>query len=194
MPIVAAQGFAEFSLEELAARAHVSRNLVYHYFPRGRVDVVIATVEQAGRDLTDDWSVDESVPLPMRLAVNVYRLVEHAMTPSDAWRIYRHYRAAADPEVAETVERYREIIISSISLNHLGTPDPPPLVHLALEGYLGFAETVLDEARATDAPRGAVIRILQDTLVTVVQSAQSASETGDHDLAPATRPVQDAPR
>ena len=35
MPVVAAQGFADFSLDEVAARADVSRNLLYHYFPDG---------------------------------------------------------------------------------------------------------------------------------------------------------------
>jgi AcrR family transcriptional regulator len=175
-PIVAAQGFADFSLEELAGRANVTRNLLYHYFPRGRIDVVQATVEQAGRDLTDGWEVDESVPLPVRLAANLGRLIEHALAPSDAWRIYRVCRASADPEVTRTVSRYREIIIASIALNHLGTPDPPPLVHLALEGYIGFAETVLDEALSTDAPRDAVMRILEEALVSVVASAQSVAE------------------
>ncbi len=174
VPLLAEHGFAEFSLEELADRAQVTRNLLYHYFPRGRPDVVAAVADRAGSDLTGDWSVDETVPLPERLAANLSRLAEHALVPSDAWRIYRHCSTASDPEVAGTVVRYREIIIASISQNHLGTPDPPPLVHLALQAYLGFAETALDEARASGAPREPVMRILQDTLMSVVETARSA--------------------
>jgi len=45
--VVADQGFTEFSLEEVAAHADVTRNLLYHYFPRGRPDVAVAVVELA---------------------------------------------------------------------------------------------------------------------------------------------------
>ena len=39
MPVVAEQGFARFSLDKVAARVEdVTRNLLYHYFPRGRPD------------------------------------------------------------------------------------------------------------------------------------------------------------
>lgn len=175
VPLVAERGFSEFSLEELAERARVTRNLLYHYFPRGRPDVAAAAADWAGSDLTDDWSLDEAVPLPVRLAANLSRLVEHALAPSDAWRIYRHCRTASDPDLLRTVARYRETIIASISQNHLGTHDPPPLVHLALQAYLGFAETALDEARESAAPREPVMRILQETLMSVVESARSAA-------------------
>ena len=55
MPIVAEQGFARFSLDEVAAAADVTRNLLYHYFPRGRPDLALAVGERAGRELTDGW-------------------------------------------------------------------------------------------------------------------------------------------
>src|SRR5216683_6807591 len=75
MPIIAAHGYAEFSLEELAARAEVTRNLLYHYFPRGRRDVALAVAEEAGRRLTADWVVDEQVPLAERVAANFSRVI-----------------------------------------------------------------------------------------------------------------------
>ena len=60
MPVVAEQGFTEFSLDDVAARADVTRNLLYHYFPRGRADVALAVAEAAGHRLTDEWITDES--------------------------------------------------------------------------------------------------------------------------------------
>ncbi len=177
MPVVAEQGLTEFALEQVAERAGVTRNLLYHYFPRGRPDVVVAVVERAGRDLTGDWVFDE-LPLPDRMAANFARMSAHALAPSDAWRIYRRARAASIPELDEIVTHYADRVISSIALNHLGTSDPPPLVHLALTGYLAFAETTLDEARMRNAPPAEVMRLLAEILVATMRAAGEAMTGG----------------
>lgn len=175
MPILAEHGFADFSLDEVTARAGVTRKLLYHYFPRGRPDVVLAVAERAGHELTDGWIVDESIPLGERLGLNIGRVVQHAMGPSDAWRIYRLARAAADPELSETVDRFVGVVVSSIGLNQLGTEQPPPLPLLAIRGFLAFFETVLDDARTMRTPLESVARMLNDALPAVIQAAISAS-------------------
>ncbi len=171
MPIVAAQGFAEFSLDDVAAKADVTRNLLYHYFPRGRTDVVLAVAEAAGHQLTDDWITDESIPLAERLAANNTRMIEHAMEPSDAWTIYQLARSANDPELRETVDRFVETVISATALNQLGTADPPPRARVALKGYLAFFGAVLDEARATATPPEQLLAILNQTLIAALRAA-----------------------
>ncbi len=171
MPVLAQHGLAEFSLEDVAAPADVTRNLLYHYFPRGRADIALAVVHRAGHELTDGWVVDEQLPLPERLTANFSRMAAHAMGPSDAWRIHRRARAAGQAELDDAVAQYMEIVIASISLNHLGTSEPPPLVHLALTGFLALAETVFDEARTRKLPRAEVMGFLADTLVATVQAA-----------------------
>lgn len=170
MPIVAEQGFADFSLDEVTSRAGVTRKLLYHYFPRGRPDVVLAVAERAGHRLTDDWIVDEAILLPERLAANNARMIEHAMRPTDAWRIYRLARASADRELSEKIDRFADIVVSSVSLNQLGTPDPPPLARLAIRAYLAFFESALDEARKTAVPIEQVTRVLHDTLAAAMQA------------------------
>jgi AcrR family transcriptional regulator len=173
MPILAEQGLIDFSLEDVAADADVTRNLLYHYFPRGRLDLALAVVERSGRELTGDWVFDE-LPLDERVAANFARMATHAMEPSDAWLVYRRARSAAQPELDAVVNRYAEAVIASISRNHLGTPEPPPLVHLALSGFLAYAETVLDEARVRRAPSSEVQRLLADTLVATIAAARTA--------------------
>jgi AcrR family transcriptional regulator len=175
MPVVADQGLTGFSLEDVAARADVTRNLLYHYFPRVRPDIAVAVVDRAGRELTGDWVTEESRPLPERLAANFRRMSAHALAPTDAWRIHRRARTVDQPELREITERYVATVISSVSLNHLGTRTPPPLVRLALNGFLAFAETALDEARETNAPPAQVMQLLSDTLVATIQSARTAS-------------------
>lgn len=164
-PVLTARGFSDFSLEEIAARADVTRNLLYHYFPRGRPDIVIAVLDRAGRELTDDWVVDEAIPLGERIAANNARMIAHAMEPTDAWRIYRMARGTTDPAVTATVDRFVDVVVASMSYNHLGTTDPPPMARIALRGYVAFFESVLDDARAGGMQTGEVLPLLGDTLV-----------------------------
>ena len=98
-PLVAEQGLTEFALDDVAARADVTRNLLYHYFPRGRRDIIVAVAEWAGDQLTEGWVVDESVPLEQRMATNFLRFFGHAMEPTVAWRLNRLARSAGDPEI-----------------------------------------------------------------------------------------------
>lgn len=164
MPIVAEEGFAEFSLDEVAAQADVTRNLLYHYFPRGRPDLALAVAEQAGHELTDGWITDEAIPIAERVAQNNARVVAHALEPSAAWRINRLARSTPTPELREVVDHFVGQVVSNMSLNNLGTPDPPPFARLALSGYFAFAETVLDEVRTSDLPAEQIVGMLNETL------------------------------
>jgi len=176
-PVVARQGFADFSLDEVAANADVTRNLLYHYFPEGRSDLVRAVAEQAGHTLTDDWVTDESIPLPERLVINNARMVAHAMEPSDAWVIYQLARGSADPELRAAIDRYVDVVVAAVSMNQLGTEDPPTLARVALKGYLGFFGTVLDEARETGTPPEILVDMLGETLTAALQAARRQPQT-----------------
>jgi AcrR family transcriptional regulator len=171
MPLLARHGFGSFPLDAVAERAGVTRNLLYHYFPRGRPDIVLAVVERAGQQLTYGWVVDESLPLSERLNANFARILDHALAPTHAWRIHRMARAGLDPEVSAVAERFTGIVVSSIALNHLNTTEPPPLVVLALEGFVALTETVLEQARARALPRPQVATLLAHTLSATLAAA-----------------------
>lgn len=175
MPIVARQGLGEFSLDAVAERAGVTRNLLYHYFPRGRADIVLAVIARAGQQLTQGWVLDESLPLPDRLAANFSRIMDHALAPTHAWRIHRMGRASPDPEVAAVIARFVEVVISSIAFNHLHTRTPPYLVRLALQGFLAYTETVLEEARVAGLARPQVADLLARTLTATIAAAQAVA-------------------
>jgi AcrR family transcriptional regulator len=175
MPVVAEHGFANFALDEVADRADVTRKLLYHYFPRGRHDIVLAVADRAGRELTDGWVVDESIPLSERLRTNMSRMVEHAMQPTDAWRIYRLARATTDPELGAMIDRFVGTVVESISLNQIGTTDPPPLVRLAIRGYLAYFDSALEDARTMALPLDRITQMLGETLVSAVNAGVAAS-------------------
>src|SRR3954454_23016938 len=85
LDVAADRGYAGLALDEVAERAGVTRNLLYHYFPRGKLDVFLAATHVAGRELTDGWVTDADIPLDERLAANFARIVAHAGDPSPAW-------------------------------------------------------------------------------------------------------------
>jgi AcrR family transcriptional regulator len=175
LAVAAQQGYAKLSLDEVAARAGVTRNLLYHYFPRGRLDVFLAALELAGEELTGDFIVAPDQPVAERLAANTLQSIEHAARQSDAWLVVRHARAAAEPEILALRDRYRDVIVEGIALNHFGTADPPPLARVALRAFVDFHQTALDESRESGVDRDTLVKLLESTLLATVDAARAAT-------------------
>jgi len=172
--IAAHEGYDNLAFEKVANRAGVTRNLVYHYFPGGRQELLEAAAHRAGEQLSSDWVTDPGVPLPERLATNLSRMMDHAEEPTEAWLLYRQGRGSVDPKLLEIMALYREKIITTISLNQLGTADPPRVVRIALDGFIAYAETVVEAALGEGLPRERVIELVGGTLAATVNGAVAA--------------------
>ncbi len=171
LAIAAQHGHDRLAFEAVANRAGVTRNLVYHYFPGGRKELLEAAVHRAGQQLSSDWVTDPKIPLGERLAANLNRLMDHAAEPTHAWLLYRQGRGAVDPALLEIASIYREEVIANISLNQLGTPQPPPAVRIALGGFLAFTETTIEASIEEGLPREQVIELVAATMMGTVNAA-----------------------
>jgi AcrR family transcriptional regulator len=171
---IARHGFADFSLDAVAERADVTRNLLYHYFPRGRIDLFLAALDRAGSELTEGWVVDSDLPAGDRFAENFERVADHVMAQTDSWRVYRQARGLADREVEAVMRRYGEVVLTNVSLNQFGTADPPPLARVGLSAYLAYFEAALDEARERGVGREGVRDLLVHVLGATVDASGSA--------------------
>jgi len=171
--IVAEGGFQALTLDSIAARAGVTRNLIYHYFPRGRSDLMLAVVDRAGEELTLGWETDSDVPLEVRLSHNFARFFEHALEPSRIWLVHRHGRMLGDPELTARAEGYRAVIVRAVALNHFGTEEPGEEASAALRAYLDFGERLLDEWRERGLDPEGVYAPLAETLLAVVASVKA---------------------
>ena len=178
LTIAARNGYENLAFEKVANQAGVTRNLVYHYFPGGRQELLEAAVHRAGELLSSDWVTDPDVPLGERLAANLNRMMDHAAEPTDAWLLYRQGRGTVDPALLEIAAVYRERVIDNISLNQLGTSKPPPVVRIALDGFLAYVETVVESAIEDDLPREQVIELVGGTLMAAMNAAAGASVGG----------------
>ncbi len=158
----------------MANRAGVTRNLVYHYFPGGRQQLLEASVHRAGEQLSSGWVTDPGVPLGERLASNLNRMIDHASEPTDAWQLYRQGRGTVDPTLLEIARSYRERVIGNIALNQLGTAAAPPLVRIALDGFLSYVETVIESSVEQEIPREQVLELVSGTLMSAMNNAAGA--------------------
>jgi AcrR family transcriptional regulator len=170
MGVMAEQGLTDFSLDDVAARADVTRNLVYHYFPGGRRELAVAAVRQAGVELTAEWVTDQTLTLDERIETNIGRIADHAFGPSDAWRVHRRARVADHDELSEIVAGYVNDIVTNVARNQLGTGDPPALGRVALLAGFAYGETVFDEARAHGISREQAIQLLTVTLNSIIHA------------------------
>jgi AcrR family transcriptional regulator len=175
LAVAAREGHERLAFEAVANEAGVTRNLVYHYFPGGRQELLEAAVHRAGEVLSSGWVTDLDIPLPERLAANLSRMMDHASEPTDAWRLYRQSRGIVDPRLLEIASGYRERVISMIALNQLGNSKPPPIVHTAIDGLLAYVETVIETALAEGVDRERVVAVVAPALTATIDAAVSAA-------------------
>jgi AcrR family transcriptional regulator len=178
LAIAAQEGHENLAFEKVANRAGVTRNLVYHYFPGGRQQLLEAAVHRAGEHLSSGWVTDPKVPLGERLATNLNRMMDHAAEPTDAWLLYRQGRGSVDPSLLEIAGLYRERMIDNIALNQLGTTDPPPIVRIALDGFVAYVETVIEAATEEEISRDQVLQLVGGTLMSAMNAAAGATVPG----------------
>ena len=176
--LLAEQGIEGLDLDEIASRAGVTRNLIYHYFPGGRIDLLRVATEQVGTELASQWQTDPELPIEQRMEANFQRVIEHALEPSELWLAYRKGAAAGDPEVTAQQEQLRASLIAVIAQNHFGTAEPSPLAALALCSYVDFAERALDQCRENAVDRDQVIALLAGTLLEVAKTVRSLTGEG----------------
>ena len=174
LAVAAREGHDRVAFEAVAKQAGVTRNLVYHYFPGGRQELVEAAVHRAGELLSSDWATDPDVPLPERLVSNLNRMMDHAAEPTDAWLLYRQSRGLVEPRLIEIAGRYRQLVISNIALNQLGNSKPPPIVQMALDGFLAYVETFMERALSRGIAREQVVAVIAPSLAATVDAAVNA--------------------
>lgn len=162
MPLAARQGLAGLSLEDLAGRAGVTRNLLYHYFPRGRADVAVSVIQEAERQLGSSSRSDNAVAA----------MIDHALAPTHAWLIHRMASVETDPEVRGIVARIAEERVQALLSSHPPREGRGSIMEVSIRGYLGFAEAALDRARVTGLPRTELVQLLDQMRVAALDAAR----------------------
>ena len=134
-------GYADLGLEEIAAEAHVSKALLYHYFPGGRPEVFGAVVEQLVADLDGlvRSATTSGVPPADRLRHVIGTVIGYFAEDPDAYRLlFRDAGATRDPAVEAMAATLRARLAAELAGLMAGSGLGPAEVTSASVGLLGF--------------------------------------------------------
>lgn len=163
--------YDELSIDDIARAAGISKGLLYHYFPSKR-DYYVEVVRRAAGQLierTDAASQEVSVEA-LHGALDAYLdfVDQHA----------RSYVAlvrggiGSDPEVVQLLEATRRTLTERIVSRISADAAPPPLLLLALRGWIGLVESAsLDWLDRREVPREQLRGLLEQMLVATIMAA-----------------------
>jgi AcrR family transcriptional regulator len=135
------KAFDDASIEDIAAAAGVSKNLLYHYFA-GKRELYVATIRAATDDMLARTKPDMRLAPIERLRTSIDQHLRHAEEHAAGYiKLVRG--AGGDPEIAAIVAdahgRVVERIVASLPLDGA---TPPPGLEFAVYGWIAFIDQV----------------------------------------------------
>jgi AcrR family transcriptional regulator len=134
--LFSARPYDDVHIEEIAARAGVSRGLMYRYFPTKR-DLFRAIVTDATERLQTLTDPDPSLPMADRLIAGLDRFLEHFETNIEFVRAVNYGAAAADDDIqailARSRRRHEDRILNILAQHGVAVT---PVLRVATRGWL----------------------------------------------------------
>lgn len=161
----------ELALDEVAARAGISRTLLFHYFPT-KADFYVAVVSAASDRLLRPPRVPQSATPRERVRGLVEGFVRLVERNRGSYTTLVRAAGGGDQRVVELIASTRDALVPRW-LDAAGYSSVGPLAHLVVRGWLvGMEETVLAWDPAT-VQRDDLIDHLVDSLTAELDLARS---------------------
>jgi AcrR family transcriptional regulator len=174
MELFSTRAYDDVWIEEIAERAGVSRGLLYHYFPTKR-DFYVAVTRAAAEEAGEETQPDPALSVPERIRANIDAFLRYAEEHSHGFLTAWRGGLAGDPEVRAIGEEARQRHATRIIGAIIGDGDPPPLLRLAVRGWVALAQEVTARWLEDGEPAREVVRdMLTGTLEGVVAAAGRA--------------------
>ena len=171
------------SIDEIAARAGISKGLLYHYFPSKR-EFYVAGVRAAAAELREVVEPDPELAPPDRLRASLEAYLDYVEHHAAGYVSLMRGGIGSDAEVREIVEESRAVIIDRAIADLPLRTRPTPLLRLAMEGWVGYVEaTSLSWLERRRVPRERVRELLFNTFLVIVGAAVQADPSLELDLA-----------
>jgi len=165
--IFSRHAYDELSTEALAARAGVSRSLLYHYF-RDKRDFYVATVREMARRLVEATAPDPELGFEAALHSSVERFVHFVGENPALYQAIVRGGVGSDREMDELLEGVRRVSLDRVQ-DRLGVASPPPALRVLLYGWIGFTETAAVEwSKSRDLPPDELVDLLAGTLTSTL--------------------------
>lgn len=168
------RSYEDFSMEELAALAGVSKSLVFHYFPSKRdfyMDALRTATAEMLRLIETPAGLDPAEGL--RRALDAY--LGYVEERAAAYRAVLRGGIGADPEVQSIADRFRDAVYERIVAFTAPGDTLSAAVQTALRGWIGFVEGAsLDWVVRHELRRDALVEQLARTLGAVLEVSEAA--------------------
>lgn len=175
--LFSARPFDEISIDDIAARARISKGLLYHYFGSKR-DFYVEVVRSGVRALRAVTAVPDTVPEPERTARSLDAYLAYVEAHAAGYEQLMGSGGGADPEIAAIIDDSRGEFAGRVleGLRRTGTDwgdgEAPPLLRSAVRGWVGMVEGVsLDWLAHRDVSRAVLGRFLLRALASTVRAA-----------------------
>jgi AcrR family transcriptional regulator len=171
------------SIDEIAARAGISKGLLYHYFPSKR-EFYVAGVRAAAEQLRDVIEPDPELAPPERLRVSLQAYLDYVENHAEGYMSLMRGGIGSDAEVRAIVEQSRAVVIDRAIAALPLRSEPTPVLRLAMEGWVGYVEaTSLSWLDRRAVPRERLQELLFNTFLVIVGAAAQADPSLELDLA-----------
>lgn len=168
--------YDDFSMDDVAAEAGVSKGLLYHYFPSKR-DFYVAALRVSVEEMLELTQTDRSAPVDQQLRDGLRAYLEYVAGHESAYRAVLRGGIGSDTEVATVAEGFRRAMAERV-LQGLGLVEPDPVVRLAVTGWIGMVEAAslewLDRGRPALEKVVAVLAATLESLVDITGAAAPA--------------------
>lgn len=164
------------TVEELSARAGVSRALFSHYFG-SRQGFDVAVLQAATEAMLTATEPDPALPRHARLGDTLARTVEFVRGHRGTFSSFVRGAASGDPRARERVEASRVAQTERVlDLFEEGGVTASAPLRMAVRAWIAFVEqTLVDAALGTDQPTARIVDLLAGFLDDVAERAQPGS-------------------
>jgi AcrR family transcriptional regulator len=184
LELFATRPYDEIAIEEIAARAGVSRGLLYHYFPTKR-DFYVAIVRGEVEQVYARTQPDESLPPLERLRAAIDAYLDYAEHHPHGVLTTHGAGIGADPEIRAVVEAAQARQAARIVEGIAAGAEVRPILELAVRAWFGVLTTsAVDWLERRTIDREQVRELLVHALVGLVLAARQADPELDRILPP----------
>ncbi len=170
MRLIGTRVWDSVTMADIAAEAQISKGLLYHYFS-AKPELYGAAVRCAATQLSEATRPDQSLPPRERLhdalMAHVDWIDEHAL----AYRAVLQGGLSGDRDVQAIVEASRAEVLARVARDS-GIASVPPLLRIALRGWVGFLEGACLEWLASKAiTKEELVRLVAAGLPAAIRAA-----------------------
>jgi AcrR family transcriptional regulator len=172
-------GTDDISIDEIARAAGVSKGLLYHYFPT-KDDFLLAVLDRSVAEMDQELARDPALSAVEQFERNLDAFLSFVEAHAAGYLAVASARGR-EPRVQRLIEKRRRRRTDELVALAAILQDAPreevrtPLLEAAIEGWLGFAETVIVRwLRDRVVTRDEVHELLSRALLQLLQEAPAA--------------------